>query len=161
DARRAIELLEQSIAAGGTEFAMLAPDARGMLCFTLTQVGDTDRAIAVGEDYLVVAQANAAGSNLADALWLLGLAYLRVDPMRAHDLVEESLASDARFRSFNRAWALVAAGQARIAVNEHLGAIDAFVQAINLSQVTGDRQVVPVSLEGMARALRRLDRPFP
>jgi hypothetical protein len=78
--------------------------------------------------------------------------------MRARELVEASLACDINYQ---RAWTLVAAGQVRNAVDEHLGAIEAFAQAMKLAQATGDRQVVPVSLEGMARALRRLGEPLP
>jgi tetratricopeptide (TPR) repeat protein len=157
DAHQAIELIDQSIARGVTDWATLFGDVRGMQIFALTQIGDTERAIALGEALLAEARTG-GGLHLASVLWLLGLAYLRPDPKRARELIEQSLACDVNYQ---RAWTLVAAGQVRHAVHEELGAIDAFGQAMKLAQATGDRQVVPVSLEGMARALGRLGRPLP
>jgi predicted ATPase/class 3 adenylate cyclase len=157
DARQAVQLIEQSIAGAGHEWGSVFSEVRGMQIFTLTQIGDTDRAIALGEALL--GEARASGSTyLASALWLLGLAYLRRDPKRAHDLAEESLACSV---DFQRPWALVAVGEVRIAVHEHRGAIDAFAEAMRLAQTSGDRQIIPVSLEGMARAFRRLGERVP
>jgi tetratricopeptide (TPR) repeat protein len=157
DARRALELIDESIAQGVNDWAAIFGDVRGMQIFALAQLGDTERAIAIGEPYLADAR-KGVGHQLASALWLLGLVYVRRDPKRARELIEESLACDVNYQ---RAWTLVAAGQVRHAVRDHLGAIDAFAQAITLAQATGDRAIVPVSLEGMARALRQLGEPLP
>jgi predicted ATPase/class 3 adenylate cyclase len=156
DGRRALELIDESIAQGVSDWSTIFGDVRAMQTFILAQLGDTERAIALGEAHLADAR-RGVGHQLASALWLLGLVYIRRDPKRARELIEESLACNINYQ---RAWTLVAAGQIRHAVRDQLGAIDAFAQAITLAQTTGDRTVVPVSLEGMARAVRRLGEPL-
>jgi predicted ATPase len=157
DGRRALSLIDESIAQGVSDWAAVFGDVRGMQTFVLAQLGETDRAIALGEVHLAEARTG-VGHQLASALWLLGLVYVRRDPDRARELIEESLACDVNYQ---RAWTLVAAGQVRHAVRDHRGAVDAFAQALTLAQTSGDRPVVPVSLEGMARALRQLGEPLP
>jgi hypothetical protein len=66
-----------------------------------------------------------------------------------------------RWRGSHAAFERMSARVARRAFNEHGGAIKAFADLTRLAQTTGDRQVVPVAVEGMARAFRRLDEPIP
>jgi tetratricopeptide (TPR) repeat protein len=74
-------------------------------------------------------------------------------------LLDESLEYTIGGRSTAvRAWTLVATGQIRGALGDHTGALAAFAEAASLSRQSGDRFFVPIALQGMARALRHLDR---
>ena len=63
----------------------------GLLCFALGQTGETDRAIALGEEAVEVARGLESPSVLLAQLNQLGLAYQSRDPARAAQLLEESL----------------------------------------------------------------------
>jgi hypothetical protein len=52
----------------------------------------------------------------------------------------------------------VAAGQVRAARGDNAGALAAFVEVLTLSRQTGERFIVPIALQGIARALRQVGR---
>jgi predicted ATPase/class 3 adenylate cyclase len=126
--------------------------------FVLGRAGETERAIAVGEEALRVSRELRIPSLLSAHLFQLALACQASDPARAVRLLDESLEYQLDAWSYGRQWALIAVGQVRETLGEHAAAIAAFAEVLALSRQSGERFVVPIALQGVARALRHLDR---
>jgi predicted ATPase/class 3 adenylate cyclase len=161
----AIEAMELSV-----ENARAADDGSGqratqlgaMLmqsCFVLSQCGETERAIAMGEEALVVARRVGGPFLLSQALFHLGLAYRSTDLERAARLLDESLALPPLPGSAaGTVWTHVAIGQLRSALGDDAAALSEFAATVEASRQSGDRFVLPTALQGMARACRQLGR---
>jgi predicted ATPase/class 3 adenylate cyclase/tetratricopeptide (TPR) repeat protein len=128
-------------------------------CFVLSQGGQTDRAIAMGEEALIVARRVGGPFLLAQACFQLGLAYRSTNVERAAQLLDESLALPLFGMSEpSRAWNHVAIGQLRSALGDHADALNEFGVSVETARQMGDRFVLPTALQGMARTCRQLDR---
>jgi predicted ATPase/class 3 adenylate cyclase len=130
------------------------------LGFMLGQLG-AERAIPAGEEALSIARELGMPTFISTALWELALSCQSTDPQRAARLLDESLEYQASIGGrwlFNRAWTLMAAGQVRTTLGDHDGALTAFAECLSLARQTGDRASIPPALQGMARALRNLNR---
>jgi predicted ATPase/class 3 adenylate cyclase len=165
DASRATEAMERSVALaraandGSPLRQFQLAGALSTSCFVLAQTGATADAVAAGEDALTLVRKGGMPTMLSATLWQLALACQSTDPERAARLLDESLEYTIGGRSTAvRAWTLVATGQIRGALGDHTGALAAFAEAASLSRQSGDRFFVPIALQGMARALRHLDR---
>jgi len=131
------------------------------LCFALGQLDAAERAIPAGEEALSIAREIGTPVFVSSALFELALSCQSTDPRRAARLLDESLEYQERIGGrwpFNRAWTLMAAGQVRTTLGDHNGALAAFAECLTLARQTGDRASIPPALQGMARALRHLDR---
>jgi predicted ATPase/class 3 adenylate cyclase len=164
-----VEMLERGVAQArqtddGSPFAStLLANLLNALCHALGQIGETDHAVAVGQETLTMARQLGTPIILSSALQELALAYQPTDPKRAADLLEESLEIYSRagmrsVRSMQYGWMLVATGHVRVTIGEHDRALAAFAEALAFSRQSGERAFVPPALQGMARALRHLDR---
>jgi non-specific serine/threonine protein kinase len=172
---RAVNALEQAVAvaradvddssAGPASFSgfFQGPGSLGGAlinsCFVLGQVGETERAVAAGEEAVAISRRFGVPTGLSTALRMLGLSLQSTDPERAARLLDESLANDIDQRwTTQRGWTLVGTAQVRGAVGDHHAALAAFAEALAVSRQSGDRFFVPVALQGMARACRHLGR---
>ncbi|HEX4531617.1 MAG TPA: adenylate/guanylate cyclase domain-containing protein [Acidimicrobiia bacterium] len=164
DPTRAVEALEQAIALaraaddGSVQRRFDYAASVASLGFVLGRAGETERAIIVGQEALGIVRELRVPSMLSAALFQLALAYQSSDPAHAAQLLDESLEHQLDAWSYGRSWTLVAAGQVREALGEHAAALGAFGEVLALSRQSGERFVAPVALQGMARALRHLDR---
>ena len=141
------------------------PDARaaGILmqaCFVLSQSGEHERAVALGEESVAAARRMGAPAALSQALYYLGLAYRATDLARAAQLLEESvrLPQLPGMSSAGNAWTHVAIGQLRSAAGDDAGALDEFAATVDVCRQFGERLALPSTLQGMARACRQLGR---
>ena len=172
---RAIEALDQAvvIARAAVDQSPLRPGSRvgffqgpgslgGALinsCFVLGQVGETERAVTIGEEAVAFMRKIGVPSGLSAALRMLGLTLQSTDPERAARLLDESLENDIEQRwTSQRGWTLVAVGQLRGTLSDHGAALAVFAEALAVSRQSGDRFFVPVALQGMARACRHVGR---
>ena len=164
DQAHAVEAMERSV-----EIARVADDGSGQratqlgamlqqTCFVLSQSGETDRAIAVGEEALVVARRVGGPFLLSQALFQLGLACRSTDLERVARLLDESLAlpSLPGPSAAGTVWTHVAIGQLRSALGDNAAALGEFSATVEASRQSGDRFVLPTALQGMARACRQL-----
>jgi tetratricopeptide (TPR) repeat protein len=164
--RGAIEAMEHSV-----EIARAADDSSArrrtqlgsvlmQACFVLSQGGETERAIAMGEEALVVARRVGGPFLLAQACFQLGLAYRSTDLERAARLLDESLAlpSSPGMSEAGRAWTHLAIGQLRSALGDQAAALGEFAATVEAARQMGDRMVLPTALQGMARTCRQLGR---
>ena len=131
----------------------------GSLGFVLARAGETERAITAGDEAVGIARELGIPTTLSATLFLLALAYQSIDPGRAARLLDESLRHSIGLRwPYGRSWVLVAVGQVRGTLGEHAEALGAFGEVLASSRQSGERFFVPTALQGMARALRHLDR---
>jgi predicted ATPase/class 3 adenylate cyclase len=165
DPEGAIAYLEQSVSVardiddGSPSSQFRLGNVLGSLAFVLAQAGAIERAIAIGEEAVDIARKLRVPTLLSGTLFNLALAYRSADPERAAHLLDESLESSIGARwPYGRSWVLLAAGQVRAARGDHAGALEAFVEVLTLSRKSGERFIVPIALQGMARALRQVGR---
>jgi predicted ATPase/class 3 adenylate cyclase len=167
DAQRAIEELEQGVASSRTGVAegrvsrsWLAMTLAS-LCFVYGQTGRVDEAIDAGEEAVSLARRLGAPSVLNNTLWQLALALQATEPNRAATLLEESIRYEKVVdrTSFVRAWSYLATGQLRGQLGDQPGSVEAYAEVLRTCRRTGERFQVSVALQGMARAMRQLDRP--
>jgi predicted ATPase/class 3 adenylate cyclase len=165
DPARALEELER-----GAALARAADDGSlqkrldhaavvSSLGFVLGRSGETEHAIAAGDEALAIARELRIPTMLSGVLFVNALAYQSTDPPHAARLLDESLKHSIGARwPYGRSWVLVAAGQVRGTLGEHAEALGAFGEVLALSRQSGERFFVPVALQGMARALRHVGR---
>ena len=166
DQPAAIDAMEHSV-----DVARAADDGSGQrmtqlgamlqqACFVLSQCGKNERAIAMGEEALVVAERVGAPFMRSQVRFYLGLACGSTDPDRAARLLDESLAlpSMTGESTAGAVWTHVAIGQLRGELGDHSAALAEFAAAIEASRQSGDRFALPTALQGMARSCRQLGR---
>ena len=167
DPTYAVEMLDRSLdqarrSDDGSPFARLRIAlALSHSCFQLGQLGASERAIAAGEEAVSIARELGMPIYLSTALWELALSCQATNPQRAARLLDESLEHQVWIGGrwlFNRAWTLMAAGQVRTTLGDNNAGLAAFAECLTLARQTGDRASIPPALQGMARALRHLDR---
>jgi predicted ATPase/class 3 adenylate cyclase len=165
DRARAIEATERSV-----QIAREADDGSGQrmtqlsamlqqACFVLSQCGEAERAISLGEEALAVAERVGAPFLRGQTRFFLGLACRSSDSERAARLLDESLAlpSMPGESTAGVVWTHVAIGELRSELGDHSAAIAEFAAAIEASRQSGDRFALPTALQGMARSCRQLD----
>ncbi len=158
-ARTAADDRSTSIEFGEVDARVRLTAALSTTCFALTQTGDTERAVRAGEEALEIARDLEIPTLLSSALFNLALACQASDPVRAAHLIDEALECSIGERApMARCWVLVAAGQVRTTLGEHEAALEFFGEVLALARTSGERYVVPVALQGMARALRHQGR---
>jgi len=167
DRARAIEAMERSV-----QVAREADDGSGQrmtqlsamlqqACFVLSQCGEEERAIAKGEEALVVAERVGAPFLRGQSRFFLGLACRSRDSERAARLLDESLALPSMPGESTAAgvvWTHVAIGELRSELGDHSAALAELAEAIEASRQSGDRFALPTALQGMARSCRQLGR---
>ena len=128
-------------------------------CFVLSQCGETDHAIAMGEEALVVARRVGGPFLLSQALFHLGLAYRSTDLEHAARLLDQSLAlprcPDRRPGPSGPTSRSASSGAT---LGDNAAALSEFAATVEASRQSGDRFVLPTALQGMAHACRQLGR---
>jgi predicted ATPase/class 3 adenylate cyclase len=165
DPTSAVEALEESVALarsaddGSSPTESTLAQALSSLNFVLGQTGSIPRAILVGDEAVSIARKIGAPTLLSACLFNLALAYQATNPERAARLLDESLEHSIGTRwPYQYSWVLIATGQVRGTLGDHAGALDAFGEVLTLARQSGERFFLPTTLQGMARALRHLDR---
>jgi tetratricopeptide (TPR) repeat protein len=129
-------------------------------CFVLSQCGENERAIARGDEAVLIAERVGAPFLRSQSRFQLGLACGSTDLERAARLLDESLAMPSMpgDSTAGAVWTHVAIGQLRSEFGDHPAALAEFAAAIEASRQSGDRFAIPTALQGMARACRQLGR---
>jgi predicted ATPase/class 3 adenylate cyclase len=118
---------------------------------------DLDRAIAEGEENLLLARQLANPSMLAYATMLLARLIATSDPDRAETLLEEAIAiAGAMKNDFAGIRAREFVGWARAARGEYLRSADAYLSAAELANQVGDRLSVFYAISALASDLAEL-----
>src|SRR5262245_63983074 len=127
-------------------------------CFLLSQCGDAEGAIAMGEEALAIARRVGGPFLLRQACFQLGLACRTTDLERAARLLDESLGLPSLLADSEagRVWTHIAIGQLRSALGDHAAALGEFAATVEAARQSGDRFVLPTALQGMAHACRQL-----
>jgi predicted ATPase/DNA-binding SARP family transcriptional activator len=120
-------------------------------CIVRAIVGDTDAALAAGEEAVAIARDLGYVTQIAASLGALGFAWGARDLERGVVLLDESLAlkSDTTYSALAR----VVSGHLRVMLGEHDGALRLFGETLEIYGELGDAFYLPTSLEGTAAAL--------
>jgi len=120
-------------------------------CMARAILGDTDAALAAGEEALAIARDLGYVTQIAGSLAALGFAWGARDLERGVALLDESLAlkSDTTYSALAR----VVSGHLRVMLGDHDGALRLFGETLEIYGELGDAFYLPTSLEGTAAAL--------
>jgi predicted ATPase/DNA-binding SARP family transcriptional activator len=120
-------------------------------CMAHAILGDTDAALAAGEEALAIARDLGYITQIAGSLAALGFAWGARDLERGIALLDESLAlkSDTTYSALAR----VVSGHLRVMLGDHDGALRLFGETLEIYRELGDAFYLPTSLEGTAAAL--------
>jgi predicted ATPase/DNA-binding SARP family transcriptional activator len=120
-------------------------------CMARALLGDTDDALAAGEEALAIARDLGYVTQIAGSLAALGFAWGARDLERGVALLDESLAlkSDTTYSALAR----VVSGHLRVMLGDHDGALRLFGETLKIYGQLGDAFYLPTSLEGTAAAL--------
>ena len=120
-------------------------------CMARALLGDTDAALAAGEEALAIARDLGYVTQIAGSLAALGFAWGARDLERGVALLDESLAlkSDTTYSALAR----VVSGHLRVMLGDHDGALRLFGETLEIYGELGDAFYLPTSLEGTAAAL--------
>jgi len=120
-------------------------------CMARALLGDTDAALAAGEEALAIARDLGYVTQIAGSLAALGFAWGSRDLERGVALLDESLAlkSDTTYSALAR----VVSGHLRVMLGDHDGALRLFGETLEIYAELGDAFYLPTSLEGTAAAL--------
>jgi predicted ATPase/DNA-binding SARP family transcriptional activator len=120
-------------------------------CIVRAIVGDTDAALAAGEEAVAIARDLGYVTQIAASLGALGFAWGARDLERGVALLDESLAlkSDTTYSALAR----VVSGHLRVMLGDHDGALRLFGETLEIYGELGDAFYLPTSLEGTAAAL--------
>ena len=120
-------------------------------CMARALLGDTDAALAAGEEALAIARDLGYLTQIAGSLAALGFAWGARDLERGVALLDESLAlkSDTTYSALAR----VVSGHLRVMLGDHDGALRLFGETLEIYGELGDAFYLPTSLEGTAAAL--------
>jgi tetratricopeptide (TPR) repeat protein len=120
-------------------------------CMARAILGDTDAALAAGEEALAIARDLGYATQIAGSLAAIGFAWGARDLERGVALLDESLAlkSDTTYSALAR----VVSGHLRVMLGDHDGALRLFGETLEIYRELGDAFYLPTSLEGTAAAL--------
>jgi tetratricopeptide (TPR) repeat protein len=120
-------------------------------CTVHAILGDTDAALATGEEAVAIARDLGYVTQIAGSLAALGFAWGARDLERAVALLDESLAlkSDTTYSALAR----VVTGHLRVMLGDHDRALRLFGETLEIYGKLGDAFYLPTSLEGTAAAL--------
>jgi predicted ATPase/DNA-binding SARP family transcriptional activator len=120
-------------------------------CMVRAILGDTDAALAAGEEAVAIARDLGYVTQIAGSLGALGFAWGARDLERGVALLDESLAlkSDTTYSALAR----VVSGHLRVMLGDHDGALRLFGETLEIYGQLGDAFYLPTSLEGTAAAL--------
>ena len=120
-------------------------------CIVRAIVGDTDAALAAGEEAVAIARDLGYVTQTAASLGALGFAWGARDLERGVVLLDESLAlkSDTTYSALAR----VVSGHLHVMLGDHDGALRLFGETLEIYGELGDAFYLPTSLEGTAAAL--------
>jgi predicted ATPase/DNA-binding SARP family transcriptional activator len=120
-------------------------------CIVRAILGDTDGALAAGEEAVAIARDLGYVTQIAASLGALGFAWGARDLERGVALLDESLAlkSDTTYSALAR----VVCGHLRVMLGDHDGALRLFGETLEIYGALGDAFYLPTSLEGTAAAL--------
>jgi predicted ATPase/DNA-binding SARP family transcriptional activator len=120
-------------------------------CMAHAILGDTDAALAAGDEALAIARDLGYVTQIAGSLAALGFACGARDLERGVALLDESLGlkSDTTYSALAR----VVSGHLRVMLSDHDGALRLFGETLEIYQELGDVFYLPTSLEGTAAAL--------
>jgi predicted ATPase/DNA-binding SARP family transcriptional activator len=120
-------------------------------CMVRAILGDTDTALAAGEEAVAIARNLGYVTQIAGSLAALGFAWGARDLQRGVALLDESLAlkSDTTYSALAR----VVSGHLHVMLGDHDGALRLFGETLEIYGELGDVFYLPTSLEGTAAAL--------
>jgi tetratricopeptide (TPR) repeat protein len=120
-------------------------------CMVHAILGETDAALAAGEEAVAIARNLGYDTQIAGSLGALGFAWGARDLERAVALLDESLAlkNDTTYSALAR----VVAGHLHVMVGDHDDALRLFGETLKIYGELGDVFYLPTSLEGTAAAL--------
>jgi predicted ATPase/DNA-binding SARP family transcriptional activator len=120
-------------------------------CIVRAILGDTDAALAAGEEAVAIARNLGYVTQIAASLGALGFAWGARDLERGVALLDESLAlkSDTTYSALAR----VVSGHLRVMLGGHDDALRLFGETLEIYGELGDAFYLPTSLEGTAAAL--------
>jgi predicted ATPase/DNA-binding SARP family transcriptional activator len=120
-------------------------------CIVHAMLGDTDAALAAGEEAVAIARDLGYVTQIAASLGALGFAWGARDLKRGVALLDESLAlkSDTTYSALAR----VVSGHLHVMLDDHDGALRLFGETLKIYGELGDAFYLPTSLEGTAAAL--------
>jgi predicted ATPase/DNA-binding SARP family transcriptional activator len=120
-------------------------------CMVHAILGDTDAALAAGEEAVAIARDLGYVTQIAGSLGALGFAWGARDLERGVALLDESLAlkSDTTYSALAR----VVSGHLRVMLGDHDGALHLFGETLEIYGELRDAFYLPTSLEGTAAAL--------
>jgi predicted ATPase/DNA-binding SARP family transcriptional activator len=120
-------------------------------CMAHAILGDTDAALAAGDEALAIARDLGYVTQIAGSLAALGFAWGARDLEHGVALLDESLAlkSDTTYSALAR----VVSGHLRVMLGDHDGALRFLGETLEIYQELGDVFYLPTSLEGTAAAL--------
>jgi predicted ATPase/class 3 adenylate cyclase len=116
-----------------------------------SMLGDQERALAEGEEALVIGRELGYDTQIAASLAALGFAHGMTDPARALELLEGSFAikDDTTYSAI----AMVVAGHLHVVLGHVEAALGLFARSLRFYVELGDDFLVPTNLEGIAGAL--------
>jgi len=120
-------------------------------CMAHAILGDTDAALAAGEEALAIGRDLGYDTQIAGSLAALGFAWGARDLERGVALLDESLAlkSDTTYSALAR----VVSGHLHVMLGDHDRALRLFGETLEIYREHGDAFYLPTSLEGIAAAL--------
>jgi tetratricopeptide (TPR) repeat protein len=120
-------------------------------CMAHAILGDTDAALAAGDEALAIGREQGYVTQIAGSLAALGFAWGARDLERGAALLDESLAlkSDTTYSALAR----VVSGHLRVMLGDHDCALRLFGETLEIYKELGDVFYLPTSLEGTAAAL--------
>jgi predicted ATPase/DNA-binding SARP family transcriptional activator len=120
-------------------------------CMVHAILGDTDAALAAGEEAVALARHLGYDTQIAGSLGALGFAWGARNLERGVALLDESLAlkSDTTYSALAR----VVSGHLHLMLGDHDGALHLFGETLEIYGELGDAFYLPTSLEGTAGAL--------
>jgi predicted ATPase/DNA-binding SARP family transcriptional activator len=149
--RSLARLEEATVAARAMDDPYEIASALTGMCMARALLGDTDAALAAGEEALAIARDLGYVTQIAGSLAALGFAWGARDLERGVALLDESLAlkSDTTYSALAR----VVSGHLRVMLGDHDGALRLFGGTLEIYRELGDAFYLPTSLEGTAAAL--------
>jgi predicted ATPase/DNA-binding SARP family transcriptional activator len=149
---RSLARLEQAtVAARAIDDPYEIASALTGTCMARALLGNTDAALAAGDEALAIARDLGYVTQIAGSLAALGFAWGARDLERGVELLDESLAlkSDTTYSALAR----VVSGHLRVTLGDHDGALRLFGETLEIYRELGDAFYLPTSLEGTAAAL--------
>lgn len=120
-------------------------------CLSRAMIGDTEFAIEQGAEAVTIARELGYDTQIAGALAVHGFALGLVDPVRALELLEESLS--VKDDTSYAAVAHVVAGHLAVLLGDVDASIGYFVTSLRISREVDESFFVPTALEGLGAAI--------